>query len=328
MLDGSISSTQLTELVQFSRSIVQSHLEHLRPSITRLCLQQGLTITDLAYDCIADAFARDESGRFINAQNFVSHLREELQAIPELELFLAFKAFIVRIAETQLARLYAQCDPAGAKIHRNIRDRIRENDIFLLERDFRGLVLRPRHAESLNHLEAFPLEELERALLARNARPQSTIDFLQILCYILCGQSQYRRSLPLIDVVQLFKIAYQAEAEPADGEVDHFSLDRLTEFEIERLRSQVELTLKEKILLTYFARGKVNRREAEAMFDAFHEMLGDWCNAGSSQCSIQDYFLKHFPVAEDTYERSYRAKMEYLVKVAREEFAARLVREL
>jgi hypothetical protein len=326
-LDGSISETELTEFVQLSRAIVQAHLEHMRSCMLNLCLHQGLTMTDLTYDCIADAFARDENNRLPQLENFVKSLRDNLDDLPEMEIFLAFKGFITRVADAQLARLYAQGDPAGAHIHRNIRDCARHSGIFNVERDFRGLVLRPVRVESVDELDPIPIDELEREFLSRALVRRRTVELLKTLCEILTEQSDYRRSLPLIDTVQLFKKVYRYEP-GTPVEAERISLDSLTEFEVERLRSQVELALKEKILLTYFARGKVDRREAEAMFNAFHDMLGDWCSSGYSESSVQNYFVNHYPVDEDTYERSYRAKMEYLLKIAREEFAARLMREL
>ena len=86
--------------------------------------------------------------------------------------------------------------------------------------------------------------------------------------------------------------------------------------------------MKEKILLTYFARGKVDRKHAEAMAGAFHDLLGDWCSSGSDAQSLFQYLGQHVEVDEDEYEEIFRSKMEYLLKLAREEFTARLMREL
>lgn len=328
MLDGTISSSQLSEVVQLSRTIVESHLIHLRSSITRLCLNQGLTATDLAYDCIAEAFARSDNNSFPLIEKFVLHLTGKLADLPELELFLAFKGFITRLAEAQLARLYSQADPAGAKIHRNLRDCIKTSSILALERDFRGLVLRPRSEDSLDHLDFFPVESLEREFLRRASDERSTPGLLEILYQVLIEQSEYRRSIPLVDVVQILKKVYGHESELLASTDALPSFESLNEFEIEQIRSQVEFALKEKILLTYFARGKVNRKEAEAMFGAFHDMLSDWCCSGDPEASVCEYLRRHLPITEEAYETSFRAKMEYLLKIAREEFAARLMRQI
>ncbi|MBI4547318.1 MAG: hypothetical protein HY707_05010 [Ignavibacteriae bacterium] len=328
LLKGSISETDLSRFIQLSRSIVQSYLGYIRASITNLCLQQGLTLTDLAYDCIAEAFARDEERRFPLLENFRNSLNTDLETIPENELFLAYKSFLKRIADAQLARLYAQSDPNGAKIHRNIRDSLKQSIHFCLNKDFRGYVVSPKGVDPLDHLETFSIEELEREFLSCAKPHHSTPEMLGILHTILGAQTSYRRSLPLTDVVQLFKKVYQFDYAQLKH-VDHeFSIDGLSEFEIDRMRSQVELALKEKILLTYLARGKVDRKQAEAMFCAMQDMLVDWCEMKDAETSLLHYIRQHVDITEDVYETQYRAKMEYLLKIAREEFAARLMRDV
>jgi len=328
LLKGSISETDLSRFVQLSRSIVQSYLGYIRSSITNLCLQQGLTLTDLAYDCIAEAFARDEERRFPLLENFRNSLNTDLETIPENELFLAYKSFLTRIADAQLARLYALADPMGAKVHRNIRDSVKQSPHFCLNKDFRGYVLSPKGVDPLDYLEAFPFEVLEREFLGCAKPHHSTPEMLGIIHNILGAQTSYRRSLPLTDVVQLFKKVYQfnyAQLEHVDHE---FSIDGLSEFEIDRMRSQVELALKEKILLTYLARGKVDRKQAESMFCAMQDMLTDWCEMKDAETPLFHYIHQHLDITDDEYEKNYRAKMEYLLKIAREEFAARLMRDV
>jgi hypothetical protein len=324
--EGKISISEMTELVYLCRSVIDAYLNSTRRSITRLCLTQGLTITDLSYDCIAEIFARNEQNKFPQIENFTGVLREPLDVIPDNDLFLAFKQFLICITDAQLARLYAQSDPAGAKIHRNIRDTVKNSKLFRLERDFRGLILRPT-IDFAEHLEQYPREELERALFDRIDHQITTPDLLNIIYTILIEQHTYACSIPLVDIVQIFKKVYHGDLNVENCSCD-ISSESLTQFEIDRVCSQIELSLKEKILLTYLARGKVDRKEAEAMFDTFKDLLEDWCNSEESQTSIFNYFKQYLPVTEEQYESLYRSKMEYLLKIAREEFRIRLMKEL
>jgi len=63
-INNSITEVELTELVKLSRIIIRSYLNNIRQSVTYLCQQQGLTINDLAYECIAEVFARDGDKKF------------------------------------------------------------------------------------------------------------------------------------------------------------------------------------------------------------------------------------------------------------------------
>jgi hypothetical protein len=326
LLEGSISGGEITELVQLSRSIIQSYLGCIRNSITQLCLHQGLTITDLAYDCIAEAFAKDEHNNFPQIENFINSLREKLDTISESSLFLAFKQFMICVADAELARLYAQSDPNGAKIYRNIRDCVKRSCTLSLEKDFRGCVIRSCDADTLKHLPPFPYDELERRLRERMHNDDSTPELLGALHDILIEQSTYRRSVPLIDVVQVVKQRFREGYEAKTDE--NIALDGLLPYEIDSIRKKVERALKEKIVLTYLARGKIERRQAEAISSALHDMLDDWSNSGGDGCSLYGYLRRHLQVDEEQYETEFRPKMEYLLKIAREEFAARLMREI
>jgi hypothetical protein len=51
--------------------------------------------------------------------------------------------------------------------------------------------------------------------------------------------------------------------------------------------------------------------------------LGDGANF-----SLYEYLARYLPIDEQGYKDGLRVKMEYLMKIAREEFASRLTREL
>jgi hypothetical protein len=322
---GSVSQKEMTSLVHCSRSIIQAHFGTHRHSIVQLSLQHGLTQVDLAYDCIAEAFARTSDGSYTQIKNFVESLRSPIDQLPAAEVFMAFRRYLACVADAQLARLYAQADPVGARIHRNIREQLKSSDTLKVERDFPGLVLRPAHEDSLDHLDPLPLSKIEDALLGTSN--ESIPRFLQCLSKLLLGQIEYRRSVPLFDIVGVLKRSLGGEYEYSIAEHGSPELDGLADGEIETIRTQVEVTLKEKILLTYFARGKIDRRQAEAMASAFHDLLWDWC-FGDEHKGLYDYLRLYFPITEDEYENTMRTKMEYLLKLARVEFEARLVKEL
>jgi len=284
-------------------------------------------MTDVAYDCLGEAFARDETGRFSRLEDFVGSLNEHLETIDGREVFLAYKSFLMRLADAQLARLYAQSDPAGAKIHRNIRDCVKQSSFFCMKKDFRGTVLVPRDCEASEHLAPFPPDELEREFRQSVNHESSIGQLLSILHAILKHQSAYGRSVLVVDVVQIFKRFYRSDVDEAD-DVALRPHEGLTRFEIDEMRRHVELALKEKILLTYLARGKIDRRQAEAMAHAFEDMIADWCNGEESQTSLYGYVKQYSAMDEATYESTLRPKMEYLLRVVREEFATRLLKEI
>lgn len=319
------SAGDLAQLIHASRSIVQAHLETHRRSVVVLSLHHGLSLTDLAYDCIAEAFARTEDGRFVQLENFNASLQSPIDQAPDMEVFLAFKGYLVRVADAQLSRLYAQADPAGARIHRNIRECAKTSTHLSLDKDFRGLVLRPTQCDCLDHLEAFPIEKLEASLLGhRNGTIPETLACLERL---LAGQSEFRRSIPLLDLVGALKRILGAHLACDISDGDGFDRDAFSNADIQSIRDEVEFVVKEKILLTYLARGKADRQQAEAMANAMHDLIEGLCS-GDHKRSLFEYLRVHWPLTEQEYEHQVRSKMEYLMRIARDEFAARLMKEL
>jgi hypothetical protein len=64
------------------------------------------------------------------------------------------------------------------------------------------------------------------------------------------------------------------------------------------------------------------------MYRAICDVLGDWCSGDGADFSIYVYLTRYLSIDERTYRDGMRVKMEYLMKIAREEFASRLMGEL
>ncbi len=323
-----ITENQLSELIRLSRAIIQAHLTFLRSSLTSLCVRQGLTVTDLAYDCIAEAFSRDGDDRFYKLHKFIDSIDGTLDTIPDHGLFLAYKSFLLRFTEAQLARLYSQMDPSGSHIHRNIREALKDSCHFALQKDFRGLCLVPRQGDALEELGPFPQDELGRIFLPAISSRSSIPQMLEILHGIVCNQRDFRRSIPLIELVWLVKGIFQSDFNP-ELSVDHpWSLDGLSQEELQRIRIDVENALKEKILLTYLVKGKLTDSEARGIFNALEDVLDEWFAGSEPSESLYIKLSRHLQIEPADYEQDYRAKMEYLFRLARQEVASRVLSDL
>ncbi len=327
-LDASISQSELTGFVQLARTLVTAYLTTFRTSAAILCQNHGISLADLAYDCIADLFGRDDKGSFVHLEAFVGALNRPLDQTPDHELIAAFRSLLSRFVDMQLGRMYAQADPGGAKIYRNIRECIKREGTLRLSRDFRGWVISPATVPNLDQLPSCSIDWLKSEFHARLKGVQQVPQLLGALQQVLLSITEFRRSIPLADVVQLFKGLYQGGQKSELEEQEAHSLEGLKPFEIAQLRTQVEQILKEKILVTYVAHGKVDRKQGEAMYLASCDLLGDWCSGDGASSGVYEYLKRYLPIDERTYKDGLRVKMEYLMKIAREEFASRLMGEL
>ncbi len=326
-LNGTITERQLSRLVQMARGICQAHFLHMRPAAVHAAMRQGWTLSELAYECLSEAFARYDNKHVPFLQKLTDALNTPLQSVPADELVRIFRSFLTRIADTQLAHLYAQSDSVGAKIYRNIRVAIlKRATCFALVSDFRGLVLYPVQHDPLDECEPFPFDLLMKQFLDCARSSHNIPELVQIIHSIVTEQTVYRRSVPMSEIAALCKMVYVSPLEIE--KLDEHLLDvELTEQEIQQIRTQVERTLKEKIFATYLVKGKLDRRQSEALFYALSDFMQDWTGDGTTK-SLFDYLSRYANMSKTEYEETYRMKIEYMLTIAREEFGARLMKEL
>jgi len=327
VMGGEIDPNDLTTLVHLSRVIVQSHLEHVRTSSLWLCRQQGITVEDMAFDCVGEVFRRNGDGRFVTIEAFAGALKRGIEGTPSAEVFFAYRKLLTTIANQRLAHLFAENDPAGGKIFRNLTGALKKSTLFDVDRDLRGVVIRPRNRNPRDELPEFPAEEMSRLLFGATGKNRSITELLKDLHGVLTGQKLYRQSVTLLEVTGVFKRLFSADL-TNDENVAPAPFDDLSELDLDMIRGEVETVVRQKILLTYVVKGKMGVEEARAISDTFHDLLVDWIRSGKATDGIMRYLQRHQPMDEATYRKEYRPKMEYLLRIAREAFEARLVREL
>lgn len=316
LVDGVLSHPELARLVQMCRCIAESHLLHHRKSLVRICALNGLSISDLASDCVADAFELGHSNNFIHFEKFLATLRRPLEETSEEQLSLAFASFVLIITKTQLARVYAQCDPAGAKILRNIKDALKNGNSLEIRHDFRGAVVYPLNVDALDHLPAYPIENLESVLCALRRRTLRIPVLLAEVSSLLVEQEEHRRSIPLIDLVQVFKSYYEQFLESSEV-TDGYAIG-LTEDDIKRLRKRTLQAIDEKIVMTYLLKGKIDKSEAGVLSATMNEIVGGWFDGGIQESSYYSLVAGRISISQEEYENTWRKKIEYLAKTARQ----------
>jgi len=327
-----ISHTQLTELVKTSRLIIQSYLFNYRSDVLNLVSRNGITVTDLSYDCLAEVFSRNGENRYYIITKFLFSLNLTIQETKPINLYLAYKSFLIKVANAQLSKLYSETDPIGAKILRNIKDVVRQSDKFCITKELRGQFLTVKECYGITSSVEFPFDRLLLEFSSPDIET-NTNSLLNRLHEILFNQNEYRRVISLTQTVQLFKKYFNAE-EISSTEINenyfatHINSNGFEDYEIDQIRQKVENYIKKKILLDYFVKEKVTKKEAESIYLAIRDIISDWFYGVATKDSIYDYFITHHHAEKVEYVKTYKTKVEYLVKLAREEFAKYLLEEI
>lgn len=315
---GTITHRDLSELIYLCRSIAESYLIHHRSSFLYICAANGLSVSDIALDCIAEIFARNETDQFYTLQNFEASLHANLEQIEEKGLFLAFNSFVITLAKARLARILSQADPFGAKIHRNIKDYVKRSKTILLIEDFRGYVLQPREEDSLDQLPAFPPAQLECELVKRVGTSTSTPEMIDALADIFISHEEYRRSVPLIDLVQIFKRLFTRFDEAALQHEATQDLQNLSEGDLTFIKAETLSAVNEKIISTYYRKGKISKPEAQLLSETMESVITNWFDDKQIENSFYSHIARIQPIPKEEYEQRWRKKVEYLARIARE----------
>lgn len=328
LLHNKSSYEDVVRLVHITSAIAKSYFKNYYHSFLLICTEHGLTENDLAEDSVLNIFMRNDEGDYVCLQRFMNSLDVDFENIDEHDLFRAYQGFVQTVAIRQLIKTYTQLDSTGARIYRNIRDYIREMDHIVLTRDFRGLVIKPSANTTADHLAAFPFKLLEQKFLRKAEKPYQTSRLLSVLMSIVTEQDVYRRSLPLFDVVTLFRRHYAHIADNDQSDNDKMDLSTLTRHDHQLMKTEIFYTIRQKILTTYVVSGKINFHDANLLYQTIVHIINDWFDNTSDRNPYYHHAKNILNSSENQYNKIWRTKIEYLVRIAREQLKMYLIEGL
>jgi len=315
-----ISRQELVLLIQFSRLLAQKYLLYHRPSVLRLCENAGISESDLGVDITADIFTKDHDDRFFELGNFMRSFDPPFENADDTHVYFAFKKFVLQKASSRLAKTYAQADPSGARILRNVKDQVKKIPTLEIVEDFRGKVLQMKSDHLDSNQPEFPLDVLEQELLSRVDHTNRVPDILVLLPSIFTERPQFRRSVPLFDFVQIIRRFY---VDNDEEEVIAFDKE-LTVEEIEVMETEVMVFLNKIIFTKYYPRKISTKGDAEKLVAALKDVISGFWQSTEDKNSVEKSVRKHFALTHEEYKQQWKNQAEYLVKLAKEQFSALL----
>ncbi len=315
----------IKELVKISQVIVVSYLKNVKPTSIGLCRMHGLTLPDLANDCIMEIFARDNSGIPRTMKNFYSSLRLTIDELPANEIYFAYKAMLLKIAYAHISYLYAQHDPSGFKIQRNIKETVLKTNLFQIKKTILGVMLVVTDGSQCLNLPYLNMDGLQNEFMHQTINLKHTGELLKVLYNCLNNQNEFRKEIKLSDAVYLFKSVYGIKEihsiDDGDDEWNKMFTNSVYEdFEIEQVTNKVLDKMKAKIIIDYYSAGKLTKEQSEAIFLSIGDVVHDWIALGKNHIAFHEYLSKYIELSSEEYHRIIRDKLEYLIKETRKEF--------
>jgi hypothetical protein len=121
---GGYSQGELVEFINLVQKISLSYLKyqevigkHIRWERRR----KSGELEDLAIDCVAGLFMRNEGNEFVQLRRYFGPYLDTHTELNDVELLIMLRRLVIKKTKQELSRIFKERDPEGAKIIRNIR---------------------------------------------------------------------------------------------------------------------------------------------------------------------------------------------------------------
>jgi hypothetical protein len=304
---------QIDSLVRTSHAIALM-LIRAKQSRGLVLVSQGITDSDLAYDCIADLFRKDAEGVYTGLRAYFSSI--DLDAADDPEILVYLRRLVSSAVNQGLFRVFNEIDPALGKIIRNIKLSVQGLRNFTESEIFGEPCITPILCDPLEERGHFDREELLRRLLTSVRGCEKVPEMLGALSNILRHQDEFSRYVPIVVVALAFKDVYQTKRlmPLVSVEVDAGLGDHDAVWAIDTACSDIKARVSSK----YLRSGKVSVGLVDSYIMAVKAYLlnkldGD--DDGVTLYSSLNTVLVQMNRRE--YQRRHRARLEYLARIVR-----------
>lgn len=312
---------RVNSLVEVCRALASSYLRGKASSGT-LAEFHGMSVDDLAFDCIADLFRQDDAGIHLEVQSYFSGL--PLAEMRDEELLPHLRRLVFSKVNQGIHRLHGESDPGLAKILRNIRLSVSALKNFSDHDRFGDACIAPSLVDTLEHLPPFDRTELELRLCEVATGRELIPQLLAKLALILREQEEYCRLVPVVAVGLLFRSVYERKrAAAAAGDVTETSVG------LEDVRIVVGdacREVRERVRRKYVGNGKVSESVLCCYFRAIETELLNRARGRDGDDKTLYATLREFlpDLGKEDYLKTHRSRIEYILKLVGERVSVKL----
>lgn len=316
---GVYTPQELNSFIDFSKKVSLSYLKYQmicgKAFVEEADLHQ---IEDLALDCIADMFARNEHGEFFRIKTALSQYSEPLDDHIKMLKFL--RGIIIKKTIQDLSRIFRDRSPDSAKIIRNIRVCIHPLKLFsgfrLNRREYiysKGM----RESGLRKNKPPMPEELLRRSYLdvykIKDEFPQI---ISKMLCIVEAGE-RYQNYLAIYTILHIVRDLRIKSVE------HHFSgmrtLTPADEFllkQMDQARDRALRGIEKKINDHYLRNRLLSGEQASIYLRALNDLLDDMTHSEKTKSHFKQLRFYIPQLTTERYRKEHRTIFEYLARWA------------
>jgi len=316
---------RVNSLIETCRALAASFLRS-KATAGNLAALHGVSINDLAYDCIADLFRQDEKGNYLELQSYFGGLR--LEDLRNEEILPHLRRLVFSKVNQGVYRLYQETDPSLSKILRNVKLAVSALKNFTEIERFGEACITPSLTDTLEHLPPFDRGELEDLFTRTTTGRERIPQLLAKLSLLLREQTEYCRIVPLVSVGILFRKVYE-QKKGIDAEANTIENAMALTDAHTIIRDSCD-DVREKIRPKYVDTGKVCEEIFCCYFKAIEEeLLNRVLGRDGDAKHLFAALKKYLPdLGREGYMEEHRSRLEYMLKLVGERVSLKLQREV
>ncbi len=302
------------ELVLLCRTIALVFLRKKARSGRLFRDYSSLHLEDLAWDCVADLFNRDEQGTLLQIKAYFDGI--DLNGSSEELLLTHLRRLVFSRVNQSIFRNYGEADPALSKIIRNMKLAIQSLRNFVPVDRYGEQCISPSLCDPAHHLPGMDREEMERQFRPVLSPNDTIPEMLAKVSKGLREQSDFSRTVSLVALAQLFRSVYetsQSEPEQADGAEHRLAVEdcrRIIDAACDRISAHYRGK--------YVGAKGVPAQMFDGYFTAIRRSLSRrLIDRDGEEFSLYEAMREQFPsLTEESYAKDHKAKLEYLLRLA------------
>jgi len=354
------SAAELTEFINMSQKIAISYLKYLEVigRNIRPKKSEGINeLEDVAIDCIAGLFMRNDKGEFTQLQRYFGPKIESDMVLNELEATSMLRRLIVKKTKQELSRIFRERDPEGAKIIRNIKVAIRSSNelksfkemgrefIFfdtksntidgnygeysIYENNDNGgdnYIENHHNGDSERFKSSIPEKLLYQHFLEKYDPSDSVAAMIKKMLEIVTSFPEYQNYLAIDVIATIIRdVTFQHVREKLSNNVDvHSPLSDLQVKEIEQVNQSIINMIHQKINQQYLRKKKITPEKAGIYCRAIVDFVNELTQGKETDSNFR-YLKRYIPnLTQQQYRERERSIFEYLVKITKKSLRKKL----
>lgn len=351
------SASELTEFVNVSQKIAISYLKYLEVigRNIRPKRSEGVNeLEDVAIDCIAGLFMRNEKGEFTQLRRYFGPKIESDKSLDEMEVSSMLRRLVVKKTKQELSRIFRERDPEGAKIIRNIKVAIRSSNELRsfreMGREFIYFVRQSNDNSNVNLCETdknglehnqspfFPIENSDRLKVAMPEKllyqhflekydpSDSVAAMMKKLIEIVTSYPEYQHYLAIDIIATIIRdVTFQHVRDKLSNNIDANSpLSDLQTKEIDQVNQYIINIIHQKINQQYLRKKKITPEKADIYCRAIVDFVNELTQGKETDSNFK-YLKRYIPnLTQKQYREKERSIFEYLVKITKKSLRKKL----